>query len=317
MAWRTYRWDDAGAPQLSATGNALIWLLDAVLIGTSGIAYGAKPSAGWTGQHIIGDSKAKYVNAGSGHGIMVTHNSAVNLPVVVGIENGDENGSLFPTAAQIASPTWGISNTTDSTNRPWIIFADEKRFILWVGYNLTTGQALSVSTTFQQMYFAGDIFRYKGTDTTQFLLTANATVSINNNPSGSCQSALGATTTTGHYMPRSHTQAAGSVQVGKLSDYSYANSQSSGNVTSMPYPDTYSGGLVLSPIRIFESSIWGMRGVVPGMWFVQHDMPGNNGDTFDGAPTGPLAGKSFMLLDACSVGSRVRFAIETSDTIGL
>lgn len=316
MAWRTYRWDDAGAPQLSATGSALILLLDAVLIGTAGIAYGSKPSAGWTGSNLPG-SKAKYINAGSGHGILVTHLNSVNLPVVVGIENGDENGNLFPTAAQVASPVWGISNTTDGTTRPWIIFADEKRFILWVGYNLTTGQALSASTTFQQMYFAGDIFRYKGTDTTQFMVASNSTVALNSNPFGSCQSSLGATLAIGHYMPRSHTQAAGSVQVGKLSDYSYGSNLSSGNVTSIPYPDPLSGGLVISPIRIFESNIYGARGVLPGVWFVQHSMPGNNGDTFNGAPTGPLAGKSFMLLDACSQGSRVRFAIETSDTIGL
>lgn len=316
MAWITYRWDDAGAPQLSATGSALILLLDAVLIGTAGIAYGSKPSAGWTGSNLPG-SKAKYINAGSGHGILVTHLNSVNLPAVVGIENGDENGNLFPTAAQVASPVWGISNTTDGTNRPWIIFADEKRFILWVGYNMTTGQALSASTTFQQMYFAGDIFRYKGADMTQFMVVSNAAVTLNNNPFGLCQNSMGVNVTNGHYMPRSHTQAAGSVQVGKLSDYAYANSQSSGNTSSVPYPDPISGGLVISPIRIFESNIYGARGVLPGVWFVQHSMPGNNGDTFDGAPTGPLAGKSFMLLDACSQGSRVRFAIETSDTIGL
>lgn len=45
---RLYRWDDAGAPVLSGTVGSLTNLLRACLVGSSGIAYGGKPAAGWT-----------------------------------------------------------------------------------------------------------------------------------------------------------------------------------------------------------------------------------------------------------------------------
>lgn len=315
MAWTVYRWDDAGAPTLSAASSSLITLLDAVLIGTMGFAYGTTPSAGWTGGHIS-STQAKYINGGTGHGILVTHNAASNLPSVVGIEGGNEAGPFFPTKAQITDPRWGISDTADSTARPWIIFADNKRFYLWVGYNLTTAQALSASTTFQLMHFAGDILNYKGTDGYHFMVTVHVTVAVNNNSIGYYAGAMNGTLADGHYMCRSHTQSAGAVKVGKLADFALTGSASSGKVTSMAYPDQMSGGISISPTRIFEQSVWGPRGIMPGMWFLNHNMPGNNGDTFPGAAIGPLAGKSFMLLDSIVTGSRVRVAMETSDTIG-
>lgn len=319
MTWRVYRWDDPDSPpQLSANGNSLIWLLDAVLIGSGGFAYGSKPSAGWTGAHIIGDSVARYTNAGSGKTLVVTHNSATAYAGVVGCESSDgTTGPFFPTTAQQASGLfWTVSNTSDGTARPWIILADDKRFYLWIGYNLTTAQALSASTTIQQLHFAGDMLPYKGSDAHHFMLWGGTTNASNNSPGGACQASIGGSLATGHYVARSHTQAGGSVQVGKLADFGLVNNTASGQITSTAYPDTISGGMLLSPVRLFESNVWGPRGLMPGMWFVNHSLPGANGDTFAGSAGGPFAGKSFMLLDVCTQGSRNRFALETSDTIG-
>lgn len=320
MAWRKYSWDDAGAPTLSATGNALIWLLDAVLIGNSGIAYGSKPSAGWTGARVgAGDSTSTYTNAGSGKTLKVTHNAATAYANIVGCETTDgTTGPFFPTAAQAASGLfWTLSNTSDGTARPWIIFADDKRFYLWVGYNLTTAGALSASTTIQQLHFAGDILSMKGSDAYHFAVIGATANGATQGPLGSFQSSISSTLAAGHYFCRSHTQGGGSVQFGKVSDYGAAVSTSSGNVTGWAYPDPVSNGMCLSQARCFESNVWGPRGILPGLWFVNHNMPGNNGDTFNGTAGGPLAGKSFILLDACSSGSRVRFALETSDTLGV
>lgn len=318
MTWRVYRWDDAGAPSLSATGNALIWLLDSVLIGSGGIAYGSKPSAGWTGAHISGDTTAVYTNAGSGKTLKVTHSAATAYANVVGCESTDgTTGPFFPTAAQQASGLfWTLSNTSDGTARPWIILADNKRFYLWVGFNLTTGGLLSASTTYQQLHFAGDILSYKGSDANHFAVIGGISNTTTAATLGSIQTGMGTTMAAGHYLARSHTQSGGSAAFGKLSDYSMTGSNSSGNV-AWTYPDPVSGGMVLSPIRPYESGIMGPRGVLPGMWFVSHNMPGNNGDTFGGSASGPLAGKSFILLDACTAGTRMRFALETSDTLGL
>lgn len=49
---RVYRYDDAGAPQLSGSVGSLTNLLRTCLVGTSGVAYNSKPSAGWTEEFV-------------------------------------------------------------------------------------------------------------------------------------------------------------------------------------------------------------------------------------------------------------------------
>lgn len=49
---RYFRFDDAGAPQLSGTVGSLVNILRACLVGTNGVAYGSKPSAGWTEEFV-------------------------------------------------------------------------------------------------------------------------------------------------------------------------------------------------------------------------------------------------------------------------
>ena len=315
MAWTIYRWDDVGAPQLKSTDNALLTLLDAVLVGTGGVAYGTKPSAGWSGTNISSTVRA-YTNAGTGKKIKVTHNAATQYAAVVGAESDIDAGPFFPTSAQLyGGVLWHISSTTDATYRPWIIAADNKRFYFWAGYNMTTAQALSDSTTFQFLHFAGDIASYKGGDGHCFALIGSVSTATTVNSMGAMQAAIGEAVTSGHYMCRSYTQTGGSIGFGKLADYQMSTVLTSGNAT-IPYPDPVSGGMLLSPIRLFEANTYGFRGILPGLWFVNHSLPGNNGDTFSGASVGQLAGKSFILLDANNSGSRARFALEISDTIG-
>lgn len=314
MTWRTYRWDDASAPSLNASAGSLVALLKAVLVD----GYGAKAAAGWTNP-AYSANKAAFQNAGSGCSLVVDHASTTINPTVYAVESitsGFIETARFPTTIQMATAYWSISNTADTTNRPWVILADNKRFYLWVGYTLTTAQALSASTAAQMLWFAGDVLSYKGGDAFPFMVCSQLATGANVNPFGSCQTSLGSGMATGHYMARSHSQSGGSVPAGKVADYSLVSTVSSGNATSFPYPDTVSGGMSLSKIRVFESGVYGPRGIMPGMWFVNHSMPGNNGDTFTGSSGGLLSGKSFILLDASSSGSRVRFALETSDTLG-
>ena len=314
MTVRVYRWDDASAPTLNASAGSLVALLKAVLVD----GYAGKTAAGWTNP-AYSTNKAAFQNAGSGQCLVVDHPSTTINPTVYGVESitsGFIETARFPTTLQMATAYWSISNTADTTNRPWIILADNKRFYLWVGYNLTTAQALSASTTAQMLWFAGDILSYKGGDAFPFMICSQLSTGANSNPFGSCQTSLGSTLVTGHYMARTHLQSGASVGVGKVSDYSLVSTTSSGNATPCAYPDPVSGGMSLSKIRVFESNIYGPRGLMPGMWFVNHSMPGNNGDTFTGSSGGQLAGKTFILLDASSSGSRVRFALETSDTWG-
>lgn len=314
MTMRVYRWDDSSAPSLNATAGSLVALLKAVLVD----GYSGKTAAGWSNPAYTAN-KAAFQNAGSGCSLLVDHSSTTINPTVYGVESitsGFIETAKFPTTLQMATTYWSVSNTADATNRPWIILADNKRFYLWIGYTLTTAQALSASTAAQMLWFAGDILSNKGGDAYNFMVCAQLSTGANSNPFGSCQSTIGGTVATGHYLARTHLQSGASVGAGKVADYSITASTSSGNVTSYAYPDPVSGGMSLSKIRVFEANIYGPRGLMPGMWFVNHSMPGNNGDTFTGSSAGQLAGKTFILLDASSSGGRVRFALETSDTWG-
>lgn len=314
MTVRVYRWDDSSAPTLNGGAGSLITLLDAVLVN----GYGSKTAAGWT-KAYAGTNVAGYTNgrASSPQGIKVDHSTAGNVATIVGYESISGGGVVtdpFPTVAQASAGLyWYLTSETtpfNTINRPWMIVADEKRFYLWIGYSVTTATGLA-TTAYMQLYFAGDIASSKGDDLFHFALVGGTSNAVTNNAFGVVVSAV-SSTQTGHYIARSYTQASGakSILCGKVQDYSISSGV--GNTGPIAYPDPVSGGMLMSPVRIVESS--NLRGVFPGLWSPLHNTIGamNSGDTFSGA--GPLAGKTFILVDANGSGVRARFAIETSNT---
>lgn len=119
---------DAGAPVLTGQAGSLITLLDALLVGTSGIAYGSKPSAGWT-KAFSGTNKAVYQTPDSGCYYRVMHDgsqgaASTREAVVRGAESATDVDTLvdpFPTVAQVsdANCVWRVSSVTTSTARGW------------------------------------------------------------------------------------------------------------------------------------------------------------------------------------------------------
>lgn len=310
MTVRVYRWDDSGAPTLTGQAGSLITLLDAVLVN----GYGSKVAAGWT-KSYAGTNVAGYTNARAvtPQGIKVSHTNAA-YATVVGYESIAGDGTptnSFPTTAQLANGLyWYLSSTSDTTQRPWLIVADSLRFYLWIGASVTTATGLQ-TTTYQQTYFAGDIISYRGGDAYSFMVLGGISVSLAACPFGTLVSAF-TSTTTGHYIARSHTQAGTSIPIYKTGDPVCEDQtvMGTGGTGTPAYPDPVSGGMLLSRVRLF--SISSMRGHLPGVWTPLHNLPGNPGDTFSG--TGTLGGRTFLLLDSCHNGSRARIAIETSDT---
>lgn len=306
MTWRVYRWDDADAPSLSAASSSLITLLTTVLNGT-GTAYGSKTAAGWTATSIS-STQSLFTNAWSGHSVLVTHAASTNIARAVGCEGTNYiTGPFFPTEAQVSGGLyWAVSSTTDSTARPWMIFADEKRFCLWIGYSQTTASGLA-TTTGQFMYSAGDIESANpGSDPYPFMVTGGASTGLSAHYFASISSTY-SSAVVGHYIARANTGAGTALAVTKLGDYSL--SQGAMGASGVPYP-SFGGGMILAPIRIAETSNV-LRGVMPKVWQPCHPLPGNPGDTFSG--TGVLAGKTFILLDVAYNGSlRGRIAMETS-----
>lgn len=129
---RLYRWDDAGAPVLSGQVGSLNNVLRKCLVGVSGVAYGAIPSAGWSESFIgaatnIAAFRNKAADGASACYVRVNDNApgtggAREAQVTVyGAMTGISTGTNGLT------PNWiRKSSTADSTARKWFVVADGK-----------------------------------------------------------------------------------------------------------------------------------------------------------------------------------------------
>lgn len=313
MAVTVYRWDDPGAPVLSnPSAGSLIGVLDACLVD----GYTGKTGAGWT-KAFSGTNLAAYrQGAGSMCYLRVDDGTGSFKATARGYESmTDINTGVnaFPTTAQLANGVYAaIGTTTTASNKPWIVVADNKRFYLWVGVSLTTAVDISTSTTWQALFFFGDIISFRPGDTYCCQIMGSDSASTNTERFG----IAGALTSViaGSFIERDAAQAAGSVNNSKYNDYYGGGSSATiGSATCVAYPDKITGGINLSRIHVSNgATVVGIRGRLPGVFAPLNALPGNNGDTFSG--TGDLAGRTFILLDCGSGTIRCRVALETSDT---
>jgi hypothetical protein len=117
-------------------------------------------------------------------------------------------------------------------------------------------------------------------------------------------------------MARSFTQVGSYIDVGKHSDAARGKSDILGN-GNLPFPNPVDGSITLAPLWLHEpvSSYRPLRGYMPGIWNICHNVPFQHGDTFTG--TGGLAGKTFQVFNSGYGSGTVawgQYAIEISDT---
>ena len=313
MAVTVYRWDDPGAPVLSnPSAGSLIGVLDACLVN----GYGTKSAAGWT-KAFYGTNLAAYrQGAGSMCYLRVDDGTGSFKVKMRGYESmTDVNTGTggFPTTTQLANGVYAaIGTSTTADNKPWIVVADNKRFYLWVGASLTTAVDISTSTTWQALFFFGDIISFRPGDTycCQIMGSDSASTATERFGLGGALTSLNA----GAFIARNAAQAEGAVNNGKCWDYHGSGSSTTmGSTTCVAYPDPITGGINLSRIHVSNgATVKGIRGRLPGVFAPLNALPGNNGDTFSGV--GDLDGRTFILLDCGSSTTRCRVALETSDT---
>ena len=313
MAVTVYRWDDPDAPVLSnPSAGSLIGVLDACLVD----GYTGKTGAGWT-KAFSGTKLAAYrQGAGSMCYLRVYDGTGTFKVRMRGYESmTDVNTGTgeFPTTTQLANGVYAaIGTSTTAANKPWIVVADNKRFYLWVGASLTTAVDISTSTTWQALFFFGDIISFRPGDTYCCQIMGSDSASNGTELFG----LAGALTSVnaGSFIARNAAQAAGSVNNSKCYDYYGGNSSATiGSATCVAYPDPITGGINLSRINVSNgATVKGIRGRLPGVFAPLNALPGNNGYTFSGV--GDLDGRTFILLDCGSLTIRGRVALETSDT---
>lgn len=127
---RYYRHDDPGAPQLTGQVGSLTNVLRKCLVGTAGVAYGSKPSAGWTEQFVgaaanIAAFKNNEAEGGCGCLVRVlddgsgaggARESTINIYAAMTDINTGALGSV--------GTYFRKSATLDSIARPWFVVAD-------------------------------------------------------------------------------------------------------------------------------------------------------------------------------------------------
>lgn len=313
MTVRVYRWDDASAPVLTGQAGSRAALLKACLV----TGYGSNTAAGWSNPYAATNIEA-FTNSstgGTGYGILVTDTNA-QYASMVGYESITGGGVLtnqFPTSAQVATGLVIFSSVTaDATPRPWLLVADEKRFYLWIGHNVTTTTGLA-TTGYAQLFFAGDLIGLNAADPYRFMVVGGATAAATTNYVGGIASNVNnGLTVQGHYLARNYAGATISKPCGKTASNLQTGVTIMGTA-GVSYPDQVSGGMLLSKVYVNDADTsYQIRGLMPGLFNPLHNLPGNPGDVFSGV--GPLSGKSFILLDVPSGTNRGRVVLETSST---
>lgn len=138
-AVRYYRYDDAGAPTLAGQVGSLNNVLRKCLVGTSGIAYGSKPSAGWSESFVgaasnIAAFRNSTADGGSGCFVRVHDNAPAG--------GGGARESLITVYANMTGINTGTgalknvyarkSATADATARKWLVVADARTAWVYV-----------------------------------------------------------------------------------------------------------------------------------------------------------------------------------------
>jgi hypothetical protein len=309
-----YSSNDASAPQLTGEVGKLNQLLTACLC----VGYGSKASAGWTKVYSQGDSYAAFrPPAGLRHFLNVDDTNP-QLSRVVGFTamstyvnqldyTGGTNG--FPSQAQFPAGLYlRKSITASNVTRPWLLFATDQTFYLFVFGGSTTYATFGGGDShlgFGQLtnpMLPNDLYHsfiLAGTDTSTSSTTATNTRQV--------FTALSTSALGGHYHPFTYTQNGAPSNFAKRSNNVYA--QTTSGVGGPAYPNSVTGGLPLSRITSQEPTLLN-RGLLPGLWnlgvaasitsFGQYDI-------FAG--TGTLLGRTFMIVNTASGG----LAVELTD----
>jgi hypothetical protein len=297
MGFRIYQSTDAGAPVLSGTVNALVAVLDAILV----TGYGAKPAAGWT-KPFTGTNKAVFRPGGGNRMYLRVQDDAgygAGAAKEVLIQ-GAEGMTTVDAAVAPANFWWATiyrkSSVADASARSWVCFADDRTLYFFSipadapTYATTNAMAFGdfyslVPNDPYRTFLCGrwGINSTYGSDERLDLLDANLSASYGVNAM---------------YVARNHLGAVGGCSHGRAGNLQFATSGTTalkGDVT--PY-NPADGSMFLSPVWLFETAAGGLktiRGRMRGFWHFCHPISAvSHLDTVTGV--GDLAGRTFMFI---------------------
>lgn len=316
MAVTLYQSSDASAPVLSGQVGAWIGVLDACLVN----GYGAKSAAGWA-KAFTGTNLAAYRAASGNRLYLAVDDTNAQEARFVGYETMSAvttGTNPFPTTAQVSGGMYmRKSETANSTARPWVLIASDTGFMFFPDSNGTTWSTDPAAIGCSGQMYYGDLVSYKPSDAYgTIIIGATATAGSNSNfGRKSQQGVITWAADAGHYLARNQAQSVGSIACSKWAPMECSPAAQMGVNAVSPYPDTVSGGLIISPILISETNGGTgqlIRGRLPGVWNPCHNLPAAHADTMTGS--GDTSGKSFLLASAYVTSTKGRAILETSNT---
>ena len=317
MSVQVIRSTDAGAPNYTATAGSLIALLDFALLNLP---------VPWI-KTVLGANQAAYTQPAGTNGLTLqVDDTATNQARVTAWESlsaFNTGVNEFPSVNQmintLGTPGDGLGGyvmkPSGLSNPTWRFFTNGKIFYFYTPWSSSTDYYTGFAFGDFISYKAGDAFNtvFAAVSTTSApykpFATVNANVTSSAYLGGSCMAAIA----------RKYLQVGGSVLAGAISDTSRGNANQSGggSFTNVPFPSLIDASLNIAPMWLIESfngGSNGIRGLLPGIWFILHPAIFPEGYTFS-ASSGLLAGRSFEVVGA-SQSSFGQIMMETSNTWG-
>jgi len=297
---------DASAPVLTGQAGSMIALLDACLVN----GYGAKAAAGWT-KPFTGTNLAAYRMGTGGTArrmYLRVDDTATQSARVRGFdEMTDINTGTepFPTVAQFADPGLWLhkSDTVSAAAREWLVMATPHTALVLVRAASGAMSSPSPGTTSFGALLFGQYSSYVASFAHNVILIGGVDVQISQGCSFGMVKHEGGTLAAlqGHFVPRSHIDVAGAVNVTK--EYSHAPRRASlpaaaGVLGGLQTPSPVDGKLAMSRMQVWApASPWAVIGHLDGVW-VPHAQGyvGNPLDTIAGS--GSQTGRTLLAIDA-------------------
>ena len=292
-----YRAIEVGAPSLSGNAGSLFAVVDSCLR----TGFGARSGAGWTLEFSVGNLGVWRAPAGNRMYLRVDDEVVgkhrLGQAMAFEVMTDESNGfNMFPTTAQTITGLSILKSDIEDNSAPrdWLVLANDRTFYLITNWNNQVGNPNA------HFFGFGDFNSFNANDdfNTFIFGKKDQVFTINNDTNPFYNYSTVANTIEGLYCARAYTQLGYGIKLGKHGD---------SNKVGCQFPNPVDGGIYYSPIWLTEPNV--VRGILPGVWYVPHDMNlFTHGDTFLGS--GEHLGKTFFL---CRTHQSL-VALEISDT---
>ena len=310
---KIYRYDDTNAPVVNGQRGSAISLLKACLVD----GYGDKPAAGWTMPYSDAAGKAVFRGnpySGSGFYLQVDNTgSSTYTSVLNAYENmTDVNTGVKPFISGSNANGIFTSSQNNTSPRPWILFADDRFFILVIWKATSLSQFASNMTNrtgldggYNCVCLFGDGIPLQSSDSFFSVLFPGKSSDQGPGLAG----ASGTSSNDYQYVARDSGGNESRKSCALITGGGPIYSSGSGALYHDSLPTRISGQEIVSRPYVNNGLAFTMRGYLPGLWFACH-----KATEFDQFENLEIGNHKFMVIKMMTSASyRQVFLVDVSE----